>query len=1160
MADHQLILQLHSLRRSVRRRLMVYGFSAVLGGGMISFLTVIVLDWFLWLPPALRILGAAFFAVGCLAATFHWVIKPLRVPMGIEVIADKLEQHFAALKHRLRSSVDFIERPDESSAPMMQKVVEQTEEILRTIPIRNALVLQPLAMRVSWLAIGSASFILLLMLAPTWIGIGIDRYLHPLGQTEWPRSVAIETLTGDQIVAVGDAATVRMKVTRGLRDSMRALVHFRDASGEESRLAMQTGADGEFHATIDAVTRDTTYWFEAGDENTLRRAATIKAVRRPEVTEATATIHPPPYAVDQTARVQGLSEGPVRAPVGGTVTITVTSSKALPDEDGNRSASLLLGDAESLPMQPFVNQPEKWSTTLTVERDLDFRIELRDELGFENRGAPQQAIIATPDAPPAVTVLEPKSFVECTPKGFVKLVAQVDDDFGISSVELIAEKVGGSEEQMRTWSLTDRMVVSNLSGSVQGSIQYRWAIESMKLAPGDSLSYVVAATDNRALGDETAQVGRSSPQRVKIISDVEFEIRLRDDIAQLESRIRQVAVDQSELIDKTSKLVRRGEDPSQLNPQERENLTNITTAQTRLARRLTELAKRFQDLADRMDANQTDRESIQQLRALTAGFQRVANEPMAVAGKSLVDARDQGSVTEQQAALQQATNSQETALNLLRTMMQSMSQWGNFQGLVTKTRDLLDRQETLRSRTQELGQETLGKNVQELSPAESANLKRTQRLQEQLAADVEQLLDRMKQLQETPDTKDPAAAESIDAALRAASARDVVQNMKEAADALSSNRTAAASIEQKNAADAMRGMINALQEREARELAQLRKRLDKAEEQVAALLKEQQALKTATDEAGAVNANNAAFETLSQEQHTLRRNTAAVGDDLIDLMVAEAATRLIREAEEPMGQAVQHLHDANPIDASKVQSQAILSLTEALDMLHELAQESAKEEMRRTLVQIREDLKRLAAAQRAVNDGIVKVKTAIDAAGRIARTESREVTRLARDQGSVRELVDSLKPDFEQVAVYHWALDRIARWMDTSRGQLDARKVDDELVETTNRIQNELERLIAAVTETESMPMDTEFIEQNSGDGQGGDGPSQQATSVPPVTELLVLKALQIDVLKRTEAVQQEITVSGSSEQRLRELKRIGDDQAELRKLTQAVTQRSRQP
>ena len=47
-----LLERLSSLRGNVRRRLVVYGVCAVAAGGVVSFLTIVALDWLLWLPPS----------------------------------------------------------------------------------------------------------------------------------------------------------------------------------------------------------------------------------------------------------------------------------------------------------------------------------------------------------------------------------------------------------------------------------------------------------------------------------------------------------------------------------------------------------------------------------------------------------------------------------------------------------------------------------------------------------------------------------------------------------------------------------------------------------------------------------------------------------------------------------------------------------------------------------------------------------------------------------------------------------------------------------------------------------------------------------------------------------------------------------------------------
>jgi len=138
-------------------------------------------------------------------------------------------------------------------------------------------------------------------------------------------------------------------------------------------------------------------------------------------------------------------------------------------------------------------------------------------------------------------------------------------------------------------------------------------------------------------------------------------------------------------------------------------------------------------------------------------------------------------------------------------------------------------------------------------------------------------------------------------------------------------------------------------------------------------------------------------------------------------------------------------------------------------------------------------------------------------------------------------------------------LKRVTRWMDESSDRLDAREIDETLTITTNRIARELEKLIAAVVETQSLPMTTEFAEAEM-DGGGSEGEAASTATVPTVAELLVLKAMQVDINERTRVLGLQFDVDTASETQLRQLTAIGEDQAEVRRLTELVTGRAQQP
>ena len=196
--------------------------------------------------------------------------------------------------------------------------------------------------------------------------------------------------------------------------------------------------------------------------------------------------------------------------------------------------------------------------------------------------------------------------------------------------------------------------------------------------------------------------------------------------------------------------------------------------------------------------------------------------------------------------------------------------------------------------------------------------------------------------------------------------------------------------------------------------------------------------------------------------------------------------------------------------------------------------------------------------QREINERIGRLRGAIEDQGRMRRPEAREATKLARAQAQLRRRVDQWLPDFEQVPIYEWALRRVAGWMDQSRQWLDTRQVGEQLVSTTMRIVRELEKLIGAIDELDSLPVDQAFAEAEG--GGSGRGRTMAHKPVPTIAELLVLKAMQKEINKRTRLYAESPDMQDPGEEQLRELQMLGEDQAQVRRLTELVTRQARHP
>ena len=1028
-------------------------------------------------------------------------------------------------------------------------MVTNTDAAVKDLDLNSVLSWKPLASRGGVLAACLTVALLLTFLTPQWFQTGLNRYLYPMGSHEWPRTVSIIPISGNEKVAIGESVTLNMRIARGLSPSLRGLIHLRDSNGTITSRAMRKAENGSFSATIDAVTEDVLYWFEAGDDSTERRPLSIQVVKRPEVIEALVSVEPPSYATDHALRTHDLSDGPVSVPVGGVAHVALRVSKPVLADHKWKRSELQLRSGAITPLTVSDQDPSTFTAKIRIQEDVYFNVALADESGFENYADSTFALIAAPDNAPIVTIVEPKSMAELTPSGSIEVVTRIEDDFGIAALAL--ESTLSSTGATSTQAIPTPAARSDRKESALYESTFRWSLAATDVRPGDVIVYHVAATDDR--GDlQEGQVGRSASMRLKIISDVEFEIRVRDELAQLERRLRQTALDQSELLDQTVVLERNEE------REPREKASQLAAQQGRLGDGVISLARQFEELTERMKNNGVN---VSAGNAPLATFSSILDElalgPMTTARESLNQAAKAGESVAQKSALLNAAHSEQAVVARLRSLIRSMSEWGDFQELVARSRDLLDRQTDIRHDTAGLNRTMLGRSVESLDARQQSELKRVERRQSQLANDIEGSLARMRQLLERSKNDGSPAAEAIEDALRVARSGSLTKSARSAANSIRQNRTAGALMEQKRTADTLRRLVKTLHEKQKRELARLRKQLTGAEELIAQLIEEQHALRDATDEAGKLDADQDTFTDLSQTQRVLKQNAKSVGLRIADIERAAQPERLIRKASTEMGDAELALKISDSENGTAAQQRAADLLQEALRALEALSRQTAQEELHATLADIRKQLEDLAALQRAIRDGIGEIMEAIEESGRAGRSQIRLASKLARNQLGAQNSLQELMPELEKVPVYLWSLQRVSGWMDQVREALTSRRFEWELSSNADRIVRTLDQLIDAIDQTTKMPIETEFAEAEQG---GGKGASTATKPLPTVAELLVIKTMQMDINSRTMSIAETIDRDDVTDAQLRALRMIGEDQLQIEALARQLSEKAREP
>jgi hypothetical protein len=1057
------------------------------------------------------------------------------------------------------------------SEALVRRVIDDTTRTVRRFPLEEALTLRPLA----YCAL-SALFVIALVAmigwgAPGWYRIGLTRYAVPLGSAAWPRRIEIQPLQQDTKVALGGSLLVRMRVTRGMDDDLRGLVCVRDAAGQLSTFAMQREGSADFYCTLEAIPGDLAYWFEAGDADTTRTSCRVTVVTPPAVAAATVRVVAPAYAQPRAAEELDLASGEVRAVTGSTLTLSVRSSQPPGlDDRAQPTARLEFDEAPPVPLDFADREPTHLTASFELRRSDVFRIVLRDADGFENAFRRDYRLIAAPDEPPTVTVMEPSALTEVTPAGSVTLIARAEDDFGIRLFHLTGELANRPASINQV--LADHPAVTPAGARRAAELRYVWELAPWKLQAGDVLDYRVTITDNYAGPEAEGQSTPSSPLRLKVISVAELENRLRDEFALLEVRVRQTRFDQEAMRDELHTLVEaidaasnalgdaslpsssRGLGPA-LDTKCQGPARSLARRQTQLAEQLRRVAERFERVAERVRLNHAfDEPTRQQTAGVPRQLNHTASGSMTQAARALERFAESQSSP---APAELAQAAQAAALDELQRVLRWLGQWGDFQGVVAKARDLLDRQQQVRAAALRQGREAVGKPLGNLTDEERTQLRRIVREQEQLAREMDQWLTNGRSLTERVHGKDPASAEALDGALRAAVAHGVHSRMEKAAAALADNRTAAAALDQRAAEYGLAKVLAALEARQLRELAELRKSAERMLDAVAELLRRQEALLAATEETTRADSTTDAWSGLADEQRTVRRNARQLGAELSAAPPTAKASAELNHAVPPMERAEEKLRATAGQEAVPDQREAVAALQAALAELQLLVAQTDHQIMQKTLAQTRRQLEELRDRQEEVNGASVELVDNTKTQGQLTRAVTRRASRLAEQQDSLRAETVIVRHELEDTAVYAWVLDRVSEKMVAAREALAARRLDAALLENQRGVVTELTQLIDALAAIETLPSPDKFAEGESGGG-GGQGPSPHQPSVPPVAELIVIKTMQQALNAQTAALQTARTGAEATEEDLRQARAVGRDQEQLRVLTERVTRQAR--
>ena len=423
---------------------------------------------------------------------------------------------------------------------------------------------------------------------------------------------------------------------------------------------------------------------------------------------------------------------------------------------------------------------------------------------------------------------------------------------------------------------------------------------------------------------------------------------------------------------------------------------------------------------------------------------------------------------------------------------------------------LLDEQRRLREETARTGQETLGRELDELSPSERSDLERIAERQRQAAEQARQTLDELGERARQMAQVDPAQAEAMGEASRQGRERGLEQSLEQASEQIAQNQTGGANENQDEAIEALEEMLEELDNAGRNKDSALRRVLASVIESIEALITQQE--RELALLAGARAEGD--FTGLDEGMIRLDQNTLGVLGQVRDgAPELRPVGDLLEEASGKQRDAIRLLRDvvvADGVAFAEDESLRLLSEAKAeAERIDEEAQDREQERQRQELRQAyREALEEQVALGAEAGD-LLDIE--------LTRRQRAGVRAMGARQRTLQERMQALLVEVEGLGdsvMFNLAHEQLDALMGSASETLGAGSVDRGVTLNQSMAVQTLQMLVEALGQPEQQ--EQEFEEGGgggSGNGQPGGG---EQPLVPPIAELMLLRSMQAQIAQLT--------------------------------------------
>jgi hypothetical protein len=918
----QVRAELEAYKRKFYLSLLVRG-GLVAAALLLSLFVVFnTLEYFLYLPTAVRatllfsFLALAVYAVG------RWLWQPiaaltnLRRLLSDEQAARQVGELFPQVQDRLLNALQLQGQARDNE--LLLASLEQRAAQLQGVSFSEGINIQQQS-RPLWKYVLPPLAVLVLasVFYPAFITQGTGRIWHYKKQYSRPAPFDFVLRNKNLRVFKGESFTLDVAVAGKV---LPASVSLLTPDGTQRPLAKLNGRADEFRYTFEQPSQDVT--FQLSGAGFVSPEYHLTVLERPDLRDFTVQVSYPPYT--------GRAAETIRN--GGNLTVPEGSQLRWSFSTAATEALSLVFDqpAETV---PATHNGDAFVAERRAMRSQPYQVRLQNAASL-NRDPISYQLTVVPDAAPTLTV---EAFSDTTSLRYLALGGMAQDDYGLTALRLHYRlHRGGGVGAYTTRPL-------GLPGGAGGTYSYTWNLAPLNMQPGDRLEYFVEAVDND--GVHGPKSTRSRPLEFRLPSRRELDKQLASQANSVASQLSSAAKQSKQLERELAQSQDKLKTKRDLSFQDRKQLENMLDQKQQLDQQLQQMQQKFEQLQQQQDQLGPKSE---ELAKKAEELKKLMNDLLDPETKKLYDKlqklleQQKQPDAEMQKLMQQLENKENTLQKELDRALEMFKQM-QFEQKAEQTANRLDQ---LAKEEEKLAQETAknDKNNPDNKLSNEQQKAENQKLQQQQAEkrqEFEQLKEDLKDLKQ----QDKEMGDQNDMDEQKPEQQQTDQDMQEGEQQLSKNQNQKASQSQKSAAERMKKMAQKMKDQMSDDEEQKAKQniddLRDILDNLVTLSFDQEKL---MKDFRVVDQTDPRFVQLGQTQRKLRDDAQIIQDSLYALAKREPkiqsfVTREVGEMNGRMDESFAHIKQRDVPRATTTQQQAMTSMNNLALMLSDALQQ-----------------------------------------------------------------------------------------------------------------------------------------------------------------------------------------------------------------------------